>query len=147
MPVKPRSGFIEKNLTFLRPELEKKGIIVNNNLNGRSFRLRADQDLLYRAFLNIFINAMQSINDGGTISIRWEEGKENFRMEIEDTGSGISQENVKKIFNPFFTTKERGSGLGLSIVNKIIEVHRGRITIASREGQGTKVSIRLPRKG
>ena len=138
---------IEKNLAFLRPELEKKGIIVNNNLNGRSFRLRADQDLLYRAFLNIFINAMQSINDGGTISIRWEEGKENFRMEIEDTGSGISQENVKKIFNPFFTTKERGSGLGLSIVNKIIEVHRGRITIASREGQGTKVSIRLPRKG
>ena len=137
---------IEKNLSFLHTEFEKRGIVVHNNVNGRSFKLQADQDLLYRAFLNIFINAMQSINDGGAIYIRVEEEKESFRMEIEDSGSGISQENVKKIFNPFFTTKEKGSGLGLSIVSKIIEGHRGRIAIESREGQGTKVRIELPRK-
>jgi signal transduction histidine kinase len=138
---------IEKNLSFLHTEFEKKGIAVDNNVNGRSFKLQADHDLLYRAFLNIFINSIQSINDGGTIYIRVEEEKESFRMEIEDTGSGISQENVKKIFNPFFTTKEKGSGLGLSIVSKIIEGHRGRIAIESREGQGTKVRIELPQKG
>ncbi len=138
---------IEKNLSFLHPELEKKGIAVNDNLNGRSFKMQADKDLLYRALLNIFMNAIQSMKDGGKIDIAVEEGKNNYRIEIEDTGFGISQENVKKIFNPFFTTREKGSGLGLSIVRKIIEGHRGTITIESEEGVGTKVKVQLPRKG
>ena len=137
---------IEKNLSFIRPELEKKGIQVQDNLNGRSFRLRADHDLLYRAFLNILINAIHSMQDGGTIDIKVEEGRDAYRVEIEDTGCGISKENEDKIFNPFFTTKEKGSGLGLSIVRKIIEGHRGTIGIESIEGQGTKVQVQLPRK-
>ena len=138
---------IEKNLSFIRPELEKKGIQVQDNLNGRSFRLRADHDLLYRAFLNILINAIQSMQDGGTIDIKVEEARDTFQIEIEDTGCGISEENADKIFNPFFTTKEKGSGLGLSIVRKIIEGHRGTIDIQSREGEGTRVEVQLPRKG
>jgi signal transduction histidine kinase len=137
---------IEKNLSFIRPELEKKGIHVQENLNGRSFRLRADHDLLYRAFLNILINAIHSLQDGGTIDIKVEEDRDAYRVEIEDTGCGISKENVDKIFNPFFTTKEKGSGLGLSIVRKIIEGHRGTIDIKSVEGQGTKVQVQLPRR-
>jgi signal transduction histidine kinase len=138
---------IEKNLSFIRPELEKKGIQVQDNLNGRSFKLRADLDLLYRAFLNILINAIQSMQDGGTIDIKVEEARDTYQIEIEDTGCGISDENVDKIFNPFFTTKEKGSGLGLSIVRKIIEGHRGTIDIQSREGGGTKVEVQLPRRG
>ena len=138
---------IEKNLSFIRPELEKKGIQVQDNLNGRSFKVRADLDLLYRAFLNILINAIQSMQDGGTIDIKVEEARDSYQIEIEDTGCGISEENVDKIFNPFFTTKEKGSGLGLSIVRKIIEGHRGTIDIQSREGEGTKVEVQLPRKG
>jgi signal transduction histidine kinase len=137
---------IEKNLSFIRPELEKKGIHVQDNLNGRSFRLRADHDLLYRAFLNILINAIHSMQDGGTIDIKVAEGRDAYRVEIEDTGCGISKENADKIFNPFFTTKEKGSGLGLSIVRKIIEGHRGTIGIESIEGQGTKVQVQLPRR-
>jgi signal transduction histidine kinase len=138
---------IEKNLTFVRPELDKKGIAVNDNLNGRSFKLQADQDLLYRAILNIVVNAIQAMEDGGTIQINVEEEKDTYQIEIEDTGCGISEENLKKIFNPFFTTKERGSGLGLSIVRKIIEGHNGRVAINSREGEGTKVRVQLPRRG
>jgi signal transduction histidine kinase len=138
---------IEKNLSFIGPELEKKGIQVQDNLNGRSFRLRADHDLLYRAFLNILINAIQSMQHGGTIDIKVEEARDTYQIEIEDTGCGISEENADKIFNPFFTTKEKGSGLGLSIVRKIIEGHRGTIDIQSREGEGTKVEVQLPRKG
>ncbi len=138
---------IEKNLTFLRPELENKGITVNDNLNGRSLKLRADQELLYRALLNIFMNAIQSMKDGGTITVQVEEGRNNYRIEIEDTGFGISHENIKKIFNPFFTTREKGSGLGLAIVRKIIEGHNGTIAIESEEWEGTKVKVELPRKG
>ncbi|MGD9074163.1 MAG: ATP-binding protein [Desulfobacteraceae bacterium] len=138
---------IEKNLSFIRPELEKKGIQIQDNLNGRSFKLRADLDLLYRAFLNILINAIQSMQDGGTIDIKVQEARDTYQIEIEDTGCGISEENVDKIFNPFFTTKEKGSGLGLSIVRKIIEGHRGTIDIQSREGEGTKVEVQLPRRG
>lgn len=138
---------IEKNLSFIGPELEKQGIQVQDNLNGRSFRLRADHDLLYRAFLNILINAIQSMQNGGTIDIKVEEARDTFQIEIEDTGCGISEENADKIFHPFFTTKEKGSGLGLSIVRKIIEGHRGTIDIQSREGEGTKVEVQLPRKG
>ena len=80
------------------------------------------------------------------ISIRVEEEKDNFLIEIEDTGCGMSRENVKTIFNPFFTTNERGSGLGLSIVRKIIEGHRGTISIESEEGEGTRVKVLLPRE-
>lgn len=139
---------IDRNLSFLRPELDKKGIIINNgNLHGRSFIIKADPELLYRAFLNIFINAIQSMKDGGgTISIEIEEEKEDYRVEIQDTGIGISAENGKKIFNPFFTTKEKGSGLGLSIVKKIIDGHKGSIWIESEEEVGTSVFVTLPRK-
>ncbi len=138
---------IQKNLTFIGPELEKKGILVHDNLNGRSLKLSGDPDLLYRAFLNILLNAIQSMEDGGAIEIKVVEARNAYRIDIEDTGRGISEENVGKIFNPFFTTKERGSGLGLSIVKKIIEGHRGTIGIQSREGKGTKVRVQLPRKG
>ncbi|RLB15286.1 MAG: two-component sensor histidine kinase, partial [Deltaproteobacteria bacterium] len=114
--------------------------------NNRPYKIEADPGLLYRAFLNIFINAIQSINDGGNITIKIVEEKENYRIEIQDTGAGISRENSKKIFNPFFTTKEKGSGLGLAIVKKIIEGHKGEVWIESEEGTGTSVFVNLPRK-
>lgn len=135
---------IEKNLTFIRPELDKKGISVRHNLNGRKMRLKADQELLYQAFLNIFINAIQAMKNPGVISVDVEEKKGDYWIEIQDTGNGITAEQKKKIFNPFFTTKERGTGLGLSIVKKIIEGHNGMIDLESREGEGTRVTITLP---
>jgi signal transduction histidine kinase len=138
---------LDKNLTFLRPELEKRNIHVNDHVNGKPLLLNADQELLYRALLNIFLNAIQATPDGGSITIKVEEEKDYYRIEIQDTGQGINQENVKKIFNPFFTTKEKGSGLGLSIVRKIIEGHRGTIAIESKEGEGTTVKISLPLRG
>jgi len=138
---------IDRNLSFLRPELDKKGVIVNNgNLNSGAFSIEADPGLLYRAFLNIFINAIQSMKDGGNVSIKIREENENYQVEIQDTGIGISAENLKKIFNPFFTTKEKGSGLGLAIVKKIIEGHKGTVWIESEQGLGTRVFVALPRR-
>ena len=137
---------IDKNIDFLRPEIEKKDIIVESNLDGRSFMIEADQDLLHRVLMNLIINAIQAIPESGKIIVHVGEEKGTYKIEIRDTGSGISNENISKIFNPFFTTKEKGSGLGLPIVRKIIEGHGGTIDIESRHGVGTGVTIRLNRK-
>jgi two-component system sensor histidine kinase HydH len=135
---------IKKNLSFIRPELDRKGITVKDNLNGRSFRIMADEEILYRAILNILINAIQSMEDGGVIDIKVDVERDHYHVEIKDYGSGISEEALKRIFDPFFTTKEKGTGLGLSIVKKIVEGHRGTVYIRSKEGEGTTVTIRLP---
>ena len=136
---------LDKNLQFLEPELDKKKIAVHHNLDGRSLKLSADPQLLYRTFLNIFVNAVQSIENDGTITVNVDEEKNHYTVEIEDTGCGISRENLSKIFNPFFSTKETGTGLGVSIVRNIIEGHGGTIRIDSEEGTGTKIKIELPR--
>jgi two-component system sensor histidine kinase HydH len=138
---------IQRNLAFLKSELDKRGIVVNTGtLNAKSFAIEADPDQLYRAFLNIFINAIQSIRDSGEVSVDIKEEEALYRVEIIDTGSGIGPENLSKIFNPFFTTKDKGSGLGLSIVRKIIEIHKGKVWIESEQGVGTRVFVALPRR-
>jgi two-component system, NtrC family, sensor histidine kinase HydH len=137
---------LRKNISFLSPELEKQGIKLVHNLDGRSFDLKADPNLLYRAFLNILINAIQAQESGGIIEVLVTEEPEAHRVEISDQGDGIPEESLRKLFNPFFTTKERGTGLGLSIVKKIVEGHNGRITIQSAAGQGTRVVIRMPKE-
>jgi two-component system, NtrC family, sensor histidine kinase HydH len=134
-----------RNLSFLEPEFKRVGVTVRDNIRGRSFRIMADPEMLYRAFLNIFINAIQSMEGGGSLDVRIGEEKAHFFAEIEDTGYGIPEDHIKNIFNPFFTTKDRGSGLGLSIVKKIIEGHEGQITIKSKGNLGTIVIVKLPR--
>ena len=144
---------ISKNLQFLSPELDRAMISVHDNMNGRSFKLRADPQQLYRAFLNVFINSIQSIKNGGTMTVDVTEEEDLYVVSVEDTGYGISEENLSKIFNPFFSTKDKGTGLGLSIVRNIVEAHQGSIQIESRvgdptarEGSGTKTIIKLPGK-
>lgn len=135
---------IERNIKFLQPELEKKGIHVEKSFSDEPCKLMADREQLYRAFMNIFMNAIQCLNKNGIIKVKIEKGKDGYIIMIEDNGPGISRQNLDKIFNPFFTTKDKGSGLGLSIVKKIIDGHNGSIRIESLEGHGTKVIINLP---
>jgi len=133
--------------TFLQPELNKRAITLNtDDLDSRDFTIKLDPGLLYRAFFNIFINAVQSMKNGGDITITIKEENQNYHIHIRDTGEGISKKNINKIFNPFFTTKDKGSGLGLPIVKKIIEGHNGTIDIKSEIGKGTSVFITLPLK-
>jgi two-component system sensor histidine kinase HydH len=106
--------------------------------------MKGDPEMLYRAFLNVFINAIQSMKKKGTVTVNISDKNDHYIVNIEDTGAGIKRENLKRIFNPFFSTKDRGSGLGLAIVRKIIEVHKGDIKIKSKKGAGTKVTITLP---
>ncbi|MBM4287063.1 MAG: two-component sensor histidine kinase [Deltaproteobacteria bacterium] len=139
-------GVLERSLEFLRPEIDRHNIFLNRQYNRNGHPLLVDPDLLYRAFLNILINAIQAMPQGGQLTVTTDPGPQGkgARIVIQDTGEGITSENAKKIFNPFFTTKDQGSGLGLSIVKGIIESHQGQITIESNFGKGAKVSIVLP---
>ena len=143
---------LHKNIQFLQPELETKEISLKDRLAHRPLPLRADPQLLYRSFLNIFMNAIQAMGSAGTLSVSVLEEKDHYRVVIEDDGGGICEKDLKKIFDPFFSTKDKGSGLGLSIVRNIMEGHRGRIWIesnhkeSSAEKTGTKVFIQLPKE-
>ena len=107
--------------------------------------LSADPDLLYRAFLNILLNALQAMPEGGTLSLTVRHQPQEVEVEISDTGSGLSPEALEKAFDPFFTTKEKGSGLGLAIVKNTIEAHQGRIRLENGVRGGVAVRIVLPR--
>jgi signal transduction histidine kinase len=139
-------GVINRSLELLQPEIQRRGITVTRQyeLNGRA--LPADADLLHQAFLNILLNAIQAMPHGGRLTVSTKLGRNGRGGEIRfaDHGEGIDPETLKKIFNPFFTTKEKGSGLGLPIVKSIIESHQGTIRIDSTPGHGTTVTITLP---
>ncbi len=128
----------------MQPQLEKSGIRVQHNLNGNTLPLRADPHLLYRCFLNLFVNSIQAMKNGGLLQVTVEKGDREYRTVIEDSGEGINEENLGKIFNPFFSTKDEGSGLGLAIVRSIIESHGGTIRFHSTAGEGTRVVVGLP---
>ncbi len=103
-----------------------------------------DEDQLSGAFLNLMLNALDAMQNGGQIKVQAESNKEEIKITISDTGTGISQENLSKIFNPFFTTKNSGTGLGLSLVHQIIGFHKGKINISSKIGEGTEVTLKFP---
>jgi signal transduction histidine kinase len=100
--------------------------------------------MLYQAFLNVLINAMQAMPDGGDIDISVKAGDNSIWITFDDQGTGIKAEALEKMWDPFFTTKDKGTGLGLGIVKNIIEAHDGQIRIGARPEGGTRVSIKLP---
>lgn len=148
---------LERNLKFLEVELQRRDIRVELRFAKNGRPVFADSDLLYRAFLNIFVNAMEALEDGGAIRVitRYRDSQEDtLEVIIADTGSGISKESMGKIFDPFFTTRKAGTGLGLSIVRNIIESHGGTVHIESPPpaelvqpgNKGTAIIISLPAK-
>ncbi|MFH1728327.1 MAG: ATP-binding protein [Pseudomonadota bacterium] len=113
---------------------------------GNFPNINCNPQQLGQVFLNLLVNASQSITDKGTINIKTWANNKNVMILIKDTGSGIKKENIDKIFEPFFTTKEtgKGTGLGMSISFEIIKKHGGEIIVESQEGQGTSFTITLP---
>jgi signal transduction histidine kinase len=104
----------------------------------------ADGDMLYQAFLNLLINGMQAMPHGGEIDVTIEAGDGSLWIYIEDEGEGVSASVMEKIWDPFFTTKEKGTGLGLGIVRNIIEANDGMIRIDNRNEKGARVSVKFP---
>ncbi len=133
-----------KNLDFLAPQINDQGYEIHTRNREPLPEIMADADMLYQAFLNIFINAMQAMPGGGRIDVVMEAGNRDVAISFNDQGSGIPQEIADKLWDPFFTTKDSGTGLGLGIVKNIIESHRGAVEIINRTGKGARVSVRLP---
>jgi signal transduction histidine kinase len=106
----------------------------------------ADRESLRSVFTNLVINAVEAINGaGGSISIKLSNAEANsVKVEITDSGCGIAADDISKVFEPYFSTKDTGTGLGLAIVKKAVDDHGGTISVASREGSGTTFTIILP---
>ncbi len=140
---------LEKNKTFLAPQLENDGYDLQISLDGNLPEVMADSNMLYQAFLNIFINALQAMPGGGKISILVQPVEGAVQVSFTDQGPGVAEELLQKIWDPYFTTKEKGTGLGLGIVKNIIDAHGGDIRIDNISEGGARFIVRLPldRKG
>jgi two-component system nitrogen regulation sensor histidine kinase NtrY len=106
----------------------------------------ADPDLLHRAFQNLVLNALDAMPAGGTLTLRTSEHDGNVRIEVTDTGKGLTQEECSRLFTPYYTTKLQGTGLGLAIVQSVVSDHHGTISVTSDEGRGTTFRIDLPQR-
>lgn len=137
---------LDRSLELLHPEIDRLHIAVDRDYQTDGQFQPADPGLLHQAFLNLLLNAIQAMPEGGTLHVSVASGPngQGTDIRVQDTGDGIEPETLKKVFNPFYTTKEKGSGLGLPIVKSIIESHRGNIKIDSIPGEGTSVVIHLP---
>ena len=135
---------IAKNIHFLEHQIKENGYVIRTFSDDDIPVAMADEDMLYQAFLNLIINGMQAMPLGGTIDVTIESGDGALWVYIEDEGDGVSPAVMEKIWDPFFTTKEKGTGLGLGIVRNIIEAHEGMIRIDNRREKGARVSVKFP---
>ena len=105
----------------------------------------ADPELLHRALSNLVLNALDAMPQGGTLTVHTRTEREHVRVEISDTGAGLTREECDRLFTPYYTTKQHGTGLGLAIVQSVVSDHKGSIAVHSVPGQGTTFRIDLPR--
>ncbi len=135
---------IESVLTLTAQPLRKAGITLEKTLDPTIGHRDLDAGLLQQAFLNLVLNAVQAMPRGGTLTVTSALRGRSLEVAVADTGSGISPENRKKLFSPFFTTKKDGTGLGLAITYRIVENHRGTIEVESEPGRGARFTVRIP---
>jgi len=145
------NDLIRKITELFKLETKDKQIKFSLELSPDISKIQADEDQVRQILMNVIINAIQAIPEKGEIKIKTEKtllkGESAIKLIIEDSGIGIPEKDFTQIFDPFFSTKDKGSGLGLSIVYKLIEAHQGEIKVESKEGEGTKFIIFLPQKG
>jgi len=135
---------LEKIIQYLHSDPRMDGYRIEKYYAPGIPSIKGDQDMLHQAFLNLLLNAVQSMPNKGTLTISVELDGPWLRISFKDQGDGIPENLLEKIWDPFFTTKEKGTGLGLGIVKNIIEAHRGGIQIHNRMIKGAAVTIRLP---
>ena len=139
------SSIFEETLQLLRPQIEKQLIVVEKEFQPLPIIL-IDREQMKQAILNLLLNAIQAMPGGGHLTLKGQNSEDGqwIHLSIQDSGVGIPGEDMNKLFDPFFSTKEGGIGLGLSIAHRIIDQHRGKIEVESVPGKGTLFTVWLP---
>ena len=135
---------VERALRLVAPVAQQARVELNVSGDPSPQRLLADEDMLYQALVNVLMNAIEATTAGGAVTVLTRHADTEVFIEVLDTGKGIPAEDLERVFKPFFTTRHTGTGLGLPISREIIQRHSGHLTLESREGEGTTVTIRLP---
>jgi len=135
------NAVVEETLSQLEAPRNVKLVTELDNLP----QIRADRGMIKRVFMNLATNGIQAMEEnGGTLKVSTKKTREFVEVTFEDTGVGMSREEMRKLFTPFFTTKARGMGLGLPICKRFVELHSGYIEVESREGRGSTFTVKLP---
>lgn len=130
-------------LELFRPQLTANKVEVHHAIDQPVYAM-LDQSSMRGALMNLILNAIEAMPEGGTLTIAADQADDTVRLEIADTGRGLGDEEAKKIFEPFYTTKAQGLGLGMPYARKIIEQHGGTISLNSQYGIGTTITVALP---
>ena len=137
-------SLIDQTLSFLNNDFIKYNIKVIKNYVSPALFLHIDPNQIKQVFLNLFLNAIDAMKQGGTLTITTKSATDVLEITIADTGCGMSKKDLEHIFDPFYSTKETGTGLGMSIVYGIIKEHKGEISVTSEVNKGTSFKVGLP---
>jgi two-component system, sporulation sensor kinase E len=149
-PTKPQlrpenvNAIIDETVRVFAPEIQDRDIVVEQELRSDLPLLQLDRDQMKQAFYNVIKNSLEAMKRPGILRIRTDMDGTHVLISFTDTGGGISAENLSHVFEPYFTTKSSGTGLGLLIVRRIVREHGGELLIQSNEGKGLTLTIRLP---
>ncbi|GFO53667.1 hybrid sensor histidine kinase/response regulator [Geomonas sp. Red276] len=135
---------LEDLLEAFTPQLRQKKIQVVTDFRNIPPAIKADPMEIEQIFTNLFLNSIHAMSEQGTLGVQLDQDEEYINLKVSDTGPGIPPENLPNIFDPFFTTNARGTGLGLSVVLRIVKTYKGKIEVEKTDGSGTTFLVRLP---
>ena len=133
-----------ETLKLFQPQLEQASVKGRLDADPRLPNVAADPEQMTRVLRNLMLNAIDAMPQGGTLTVRTRSQNGTVRLEVSDTGQGLTPEECERLFTPYYTTKTHGTGLGLAIVQSVISDHQGRISVESQPGQGTTFQIEMP---
>jgi two-component system, sporulation sensor kinase E len=135
---------VEEAVRFFTPEIQDRDMVVEQELRADLPSLQLDREQMKQAFYNVIKNSLEAMKPHGTLRVRTDLDDKDVMVSFTDTGGGMSAENLSRVFEPYFTTKTSGTGLGLLIVRRIVREHGGELSIESNHGEGLTLTIRLP---
>jgi nitrogen fixation/metabolism regulation signal transduction histidine kinase len=134
---------VSETLKLFEPQLDQARVWANAALDPRLGPVQADPEQMIRVLRNLILNAIDAMPEGGTLTVRTSALEGGVRLEVSDTGQGLTPEECSRLFTPYYTTKTHGTGLGLAIVQSVVSDHHGRILVESAPGKGTTFRIEL----
>lgn len=139
------NSVVQSLVDFMTNEMKLKNVSAHVELAPNLSRILGSSDQIRQALLNLMVNALQAMPEGGRVELATFEKEGRVCVSVKDTGSGIENRDQANIFNPYFTTKAKGSGLGLTIVRRVMKDHQGEVQVESEVGKGTKFTLCFPK--